>query len=115
MIASGKIQDFYSTNEILDKLDWFHQFTYGERHALFNKANVSIYSPGEVIFRKGDSSPNIFLIIHGSVLATNSKKEWGPNVTMNVKMFKDGENFGEMSDYSPNDLRDLMGQGGDGD
>jgi len=77
---------------------------------LFDKAIVKLYSPGELIFGKGETSPNLFLIISGSVLATNSKKEWGPGVTMNVKMFKDGENFGEMSDYSPDDLRELMNQ-----
>ena len=56
----------------------------------------------------GEPSPNLFLLISGNVLATTSKKEWGPDVTMNVKMFKDGDTFGEVSEYSPSELRELI-------
>jgi len=30
---------------------------------------------------------------------------------MNVKMFKDGDTFGEVSEYSPAELRDLIDKG----
>ena len=52
-----------------------------------------------LIFRKGDPSPNLFVIISGSVQTSTSKKIWGPGVRMNGKMFFDGEVFGEISDY----------------
>ena len=52
-----------------------------------------------MIFKKGDPSPHLFVIISGSVYTTTSKKIWGPNVEMNGKMFFDGEAFGEISDY----------------
>lgn len=39
------------------------------------------------------------MIVYGSVQTSSSKKIWGPQVTMNGKMFFDGEVFGEISDY----------------
>lgn len=60
---------------------------------------MEVFEPGMLIFKKGDPSPNLFVIISGSVRTSTSKKIWGPNVDMNGKMFFDGEVFGEISDY----------------
>ena len=53
----------------------------------------------------------------GSVRATISKSEWGPNNTIQLSSFFDGSVFGEMSDYeaqkgtiSERMLRELQGQ-----
>ena len=98
-ILARKIPDFAPICAILDKIEWFRKIAFKERELLIRKASVEVFEPGMLIFRKGDPSPNLFVIISGSVYTTTSKKIWGPDVIMNGKMFFDGEVFGEISDY----------------
>ena len=98
-IARGRIPDFQPIFNILNKIAWFHLFPFGERQVVVNHASIQIYEPGESIFRQGEPSPNLYIIIYGSVHSSQRKPEWGPNVTMRLKTYFDGEFLGEISDY----------------
>jgi len=98
-LARGRIPDFVPVFQILEKIEWFRQYSYIVRQNLVNTATVQIYKPGEKIFSRGEASPNLYLIVFGSVRATTSRGEAHSQVTVMLSTFFDGQIFGEMSDY----------------
>ena len=66
---------------------------------MVERASIRMYEPNEIIFRQGDPSPDLFLIIYGSVKSTVWRGDWRDFVTVQLQTFFDGQMFGEMSDY----------------
>ena len=89
-IAKGRIPDFKPVYDLTDKIQWFRQYPYMERQNLIRSANMRIYEPGEKIFNQGEPSPELFLIIYGSVHATVTRGDWANRVTVMLQTFFDG-------------------------
>ena len=45
-LRQGRIPDFKPVYDILQKIEWFRQYSYTERQNLINKASVEVYEPG---------------------------------------------------------------------
>lgn len=69
-LHAGLIADFRLIHDILDKIEWFRQYQFMERQTLVERASIRMYEPNEIIFSQGDPSPDLFLIIYGSVKST---------------------------------------------
>ena len=95
----GRIADFKDCFDLLSKIPWFEKYNVELRERLVNKAEVRIYEPGERIIQQNDESPNINIILRGSVEVSVTKVVWGHPITFTLSTFFDGQLFGEMADF----------------
>ena len=58
-----------------------------------------MFEPQQVIFEQGEPSPDLYLIVYGTVQSTMKRGDWQGQVTVQLQTFYDGQIFGEMSDY----------------
>ena len=84
------IMDFSPIYKILDKIAWFHLFPFNERQKLVHAAEIRIVEPDTEIFQQGEPSPCVHIINFGSVRASQSKSEWGPNGKIVLSTYFDG-------------------------
>ena len=99
MLKHGKILDYVNCHYILEKISWFKQFSYNIRKKLLDTSRVVTYEPGDLIFNQGDPSPDMNIILRGSVQVTLQRQDWG-NVQIGLPTIFDGQLFGEVSDFS---------------
>jgi hypothetical protein len=98
-LSHGKIPDFRETYNVLDQVTWFKQYPYITRQELMQKAQLKVYEPGDEIFRQGQPSPILNVILRGSARAQMTKSDWPKGVNMILKTFFDGQVVGEISDF----------------
>ena len=66
---------------------------------IFNKSTLKLYEPGELIFKQYEESPNINIILRGSVEASQTKTVYGNKVTIKIPSFYDTQLFGELAEF----------------
>lgn len=63
-----------------------------------SNSQFQVYEAGEQIFKQGDESNSVFVILRGSAKAIMIKTEFG-NIPIIVSTFYDGREFGETTLY----------------
>ncbi|MCH8157478.1 MAG: cyclic nucleotide-binding domain-containing protein [Nitrospinae bacterium] len=79
---------------LLNKLDFFKEFTLEEKHELSAHLGNSmlIFRPEEKIIQQGDIDLSVFVLLRGEVVIT---RDDNPNMVINT--LKSGDVFGEIS------------------
>lgn len=65
---------------------------------MIKKCKYRFYKKDEYIFKQGDNSESIFIIIRGSASSTIMNEETG-NLPVINKIFYDGDYLGELAHY----------------
>jgi CRP-like cAMP-binding protein len=67
---------------LVRKLDKMGRYSYVELQNIFNQGKIRLFQPGEKIFSLGDLSPDLFVILYGTVKATVLRGEAGKFVSV---------------------------------
>ena len=98
-VQRGRIADFKPAFDLLSKIPWFGKYDFGVREKLVNRAVIKVYEPGALIIAQNAESPDINVILRGSVEVAVTRRVWGHPVTFTLGTFFDGQLFGEMADF----------------
>jgi CRP-like cAMP-binding protein len=86
----------------LKRLAFFAKYPTHIRKILLKECELTIKEAGETLFYQGDSIPNFFVLLRGSVKAILIKKDYG-NIPIAINTFYDGKEFGEVNFYEESD------------
>lgn len=81
-------------DDILRVVDFLDVLTPEAHKRLASAASVRLYAPGEIVFRQGDPSSELFIVDRGEVAIEHSTEEGGAPVV--VSKLGSGKFFGEM-------------------
>jgi signal-transduction protein with cAMP-binding, CBS, and nucleotidyltransferase domain len=86
---TGAVIDFSKISELLNRLSFFKKFPSMTSQKIFEKSSLIVYQKDDVIFNQGDSSPDFFLLLRGSVSISSRKRQY-EDVVQIVKTYYDG-------------------------
>lgn len=95
MTDKGFMSDFNPIFEITNKFTFFAKFPTSYRQKIIAKSRLIVYDKGEIIFKQGDPSPDIFFMVRGTCAIKFQKPEWG-SIEVCILTVYDGQIFGEI-------------------
>ncbi|CDW85001.1 camp-dependent protein kinase regulatory subunit [Stylonychia lemnae] len=92
------INDYKLIDPFLKKLSFFAKYPVEIRRQLIMECELNITKCGDILFYQGDTSPQFYVLLRGSVKAILIKKDYG-NIPIIINTYYDGKEFGEVNFY----------------
>ena len=86
--------------QVLERIPLFHNFNDTERRQLADIAQVRHFAPGEMVFRQGENSQSLWIVLDGKCEVFKHTDE-APRESVVLAILEPYSHFGEMSFFSP--------------
>lgn len=98
--------NFKQIDKYLVRFPFFKKYPEEVRKQLLQYGKLLNFKKGDIIFKQGDPSPNIYFIFRGTVVFQVNKEDMGYQPVF-IKVYYDGQEFGEQNKVNKEAAQDL--------